>query len=313
MTLAQLLTSFSTMTFRPALAFLLVTLSLAPSVFSKKGDPKKLVPYATFSNPAINESSAIVRSRQFEDVYWTLNDSGDSARIFAVTRNGKAVQTKWASESKQSNNGIPIASAVNIDWESISTDDSGNLLIGAFGNNENARRDLAIYIVPEPDPRKIGKTRARRRIDFHYPDQTKFPDRKNKNFDCEALFFANGKAYLLSKHRSNTRTKLYRLDATEPLVSNELTLLDSFEAKEQVTGADATPDGRKLAVLTYAGCWVFIAPEGSDNYFNGEAYYKPFKARQCEAICWNNKDSLIVTNEQKDLFELTFENWERIR
>ncbi len=263
-----------------------------------------LVPYSQIKDKDIDESSGIVKSRQFENVYWTHNDSGDDARIFAITRKGKSIQTTWAKQNDQPYEGIPIPDAVNIDWEDIATDDQGNLIIGAFGNNDNARRDLALYIVPEPDPTQIWKTRVRQRIDFHYPDQKEFPNPDLKDFDCEALFFANGKPYLVSKNRSSAETKLYRLDSNDAFTSNPLTLLSKYDLLGQATGADVSPDGKKLAILTYTSCWVFEAPENSDNYFAGKATYKTFYAKQCEAICWDDADTLIITNEQQDMFEV---------
>ncbi|MDQ8187971.1 hypothetical protein [Pelagicoccus sp. SDUM812002] len=282
---------------------LLAVLTLASVGFNATAQ-LALTPYATITDKDIDESSGLVKSRQFEDLYWTHNDSGDSARIFAITRDGKSVQTDWARENHQPYEGISIGDAVNIDWEDISTDDQGNLVIAACGNNDNARRDLALYVIPEPDPRKTWKTRARQRIDFHYPDQTEFPNPDRMDFDCEALFFANGKHYLVSKNRSTPETKLYRLDAQNAFVSNPLTLVSTFNLRGQATGADASPDGRKLAVITYTSCWVFEKPEGSDNYFAGKAYYKTFYAKQCEAICWDDDETLIITNEQKQLFEV---------
>ncbi|MDQ8183215.1 hypothetical protein [Pelagicoccus sp. SDUM812005] len=264
-----------------------------------------LRPYAQIEPKAIDEPSGLVKSRQFANVYWTHNDSVDSARIFAITRDGAAVQTAQANPNAPSYPGIPIAAAVNIDWEDISTDDQGNLIIAACGNNDNNRRDLSLYIVPEPDPTQTEKARASRRIAFHYPDQKKFPSKGLKDFDCEALFFANEKHYLVSKNRSSPETKLYRLDSQSTAQSNPLTLLSTFNLRGQATAADASPDGQKLAVLTYSGCWVFEKPSDSDNYFAGQAFYKTFYAKQCESICWDDEETLIISNEQKDLYQVT--------
>ncbi len=263
-----------------------------------------LTPYATIKDQSINESSGIVKSRQFENVYWTHNDSGDKARIFAITRDGSGIQTQWAIENNKAYEGIPIRDAVNIDWEDIATDDQGNLLIAACGNNDNARRDLSIYVVPEPDPKHVWETRIRQRIDFHFPDQEGFPNPEQMDFDCEALFFTNGKPYLVSKNRSSPETKLYRLDSRKPFVSNPLTLISRYNLRGQATAADLSPDGKKLAILTYFNCWVFEAPEGSDDFFAGTARFKTFYANQCEAICWDDDQTLIITNEQRDMFQV---------
>src|SRR5262245_57051971 len=39
----------------------------------------------------ISESSGIVESRRYPGVYWTHNDSGNGAEIFAITREGKLI------------------------------------------------------------------------------------------------------------------------------------------------------------------------------------------------------------------------------
>ncbi len=76
---------------------------------------------------------------------------------------------------------------------------------------------------------------------------------KVKNFDAEAIFWAKGKIYILTKHRSDNFTKLYRLDYMDPLKKNPLTLIGSFDIKGQITSADASSDGNRLVVLTYNG------------------------------------------------------------
>ena len=49
--------------------------------------PDDFEPAGKIRHPPVNEMSGIVRSRTYDDVWWVLNDSGDSARLFAV--NGK--------------------------------------------------------------------------------------------------------------------------------------------------------------------------------------------------------------------------------
>ncbi|MDQ8203008.1 hypothetical protein [Pelagicoccus sp. SDUM812003] len=292
--------------------FRLASFSFLAAAAACAANGPKLERYAEISEKAINESSGIVKSRLWQGVYWTHNDSGDEARIFAIDANGRGIKTEWAEDHDSPFVGITIAGAVNIDWEDIAADDQGNLLIGAFGNNGNTRRDLAIYVVPEPNPREQRTTRVRRRIDFHYPDQTGFPDEADKNFDCEALFYANDQIYLLTKHRSDDFTKLYRLDQTEPFVSNPATYLSRFETGDRVTGADCTPDGQKLAVLTYGSVWVFLKPSDSDDYLAGEAYRYPLSFKQCEAICWDDENTLLITNEQGGMARLAFDDsWPR--
>ncbi len=264
--------------------------------------PHVLTPVAKITFQPILEGSAIVKSRIHKNVYWTLNDSGDKARIFAVDSLGHIIKPHWASRRFE---GIEIPDAVNVDWEDIAVDDAGYLYIADTGNNDNTRRDLTIYVVAEPDPHTVGRTSVLRKIFFRFPDQSAFPPAE-KNFDCEALFWNQGKLYVLTKHRSDTHTKLYRLDQTEPFRINTATLLGEYDVKGMVTAADASPDGTKLVVLTYTGVWLFERPEGNDHFFRGKTYVLPIIAKQCEGICFDG-DHLKITNEQRDIYHLSLD------
>lgn len=261
-------------------------------------DTLDLQPYASFDFNDINESSAIVKSRVWDDVYWTLNDSGCNNRIFPFNRNGELYRAEWY---KKKDGGIFIGNAINIDWEEMAVDNNGNLYICDTGNNFNARKDLAIHVVKDPHPYATGNTTAFQTIKFYYPEQKEFPADPN-NFDCEAVFWAKDKLYLLTKHRADTQTNLYRFDSMDQLKINPLTKIGTFEIDGSVTAADASSDGTRLAVLTYNNVWLFEAENG--DYFNGKISWVPIKGRQCEAICFDNEDTLIITNEQMELFKL---------
>lgn len=258
-----------------------------------------IAPYAKFNFDQISESSGLVKSRIWKNVYWTHNDSGDGPRIFPVTRDGKIIKPRW---SKDWYRGIEIPDAVHVDWEDIAADNDGFLYIAAFGNNDNIRRDLAVYVIKDCYPEETVLTSVFKKINFHYPEQTEFPP-KNNNFDAEALFWADGKLYLLTKHRADNNTCLYRFDSTEPFVDNPLTKISEFAIGGQVTGADCSPDEKKLAVLTRKSVWLFELTGDSDNYFNGKTSYLPVSLDQCEAICLDS-ESMIIANEEGNLYQI---------
>jgi hypothetical protein len=275
--------------------------------------PQKIERIAVFNHPDISESSGIIPSRLWPNVLWTHNDSGDPARIFAIDLEGNPIFPSFLDEDTY--NGLRIGNAVNVDWEDIATDENGNLYIAACGNNANMRRDLAIYKLPEPDPRTAILTRYSEIYPFSWPDQKRFPP-EERNFDCEAIFWANGTLYLLSKHRSDTMTKLYKFDTLEHDVQSTPSLIDSFEIMGQVTAADATRDSRKIAVLTYDNIWVFERNiEDEDGWIRGKKYF--FKTireniKQCEAIAFKDSETLLITNEQGEIFELNLSRFEEI-
>lgn len=264
--------------------------------------PLKPALAAVIDFEAINESSGIVKSRQWENIYWTHNDFGDfDARIYPIQKNGAIAATRFEGYA-----GVALLDAVNIDWEDIATDNAGHLYLAACGNNFNTRRDLAVYVLNEPFPHTTTATRIMKKIQFHYPEQKTIPS-EQQDFDAEALFWANEKIYLLTKHRSDGNTSLYRLDVTTPEVSNPATLIGRFEIGRMVTGADATPDGSRLAVLTYGDVWLFEKPADSDNYFKGRISWRPIElpkdSSQCEAICFDGEE-LVITTEQRGIFRI---------
>ncbi len=269
---------------------------LPPNPYDDDASPLKAGAHILFED--INESSALDKSSQYDDVYWTLNDSGDRARIFAIDRKGTVIKPDWADDY----HGISIGDAVNVDWEDLALDNKGNLYIAAFGNNDNLRRDLAVYVLPEPNPLGTVLTRTQTTLNFRYPDQQSFPPKK-KNFDAEALFVLRDELYLLTKHRADTFTKLYRFDETSPSKLNTLTLIDRFDVGGMVTAADASADGRMVAILTYNAVWIIETHGDSDVLSSGQKYRYPIMGKQCEGICFDG-ESLRITNEQRDIYEI---------
>ncbi|MEQ9824377.1 MAG: hypothetical protein ABQ298_08330 [Puniceicoccaceae bacterium] len=286
-----------------------LALACAQQVDLEKLEPISLEWVGQLAHEQINESSGLIRSRLWEGVLWTHNDSGDEARLFAVDFKGQPLFPDFVTQ--QSYQGLRIGDAVNVDWEDIATDGDGNLYIAACGNNANMRRDLGIYRVREPNPESAIVTRVDQYFRFQWPDQSAFPP-EEMNFDCEAIFWANGSLYLLTKHRSDTWTKLYRMDTLDALSLNVPTLIARFDVGGMVTGADVTPDGRRLAVLTYDHVWVFemdstLESEHRSTWFDarvGVIRTVREQVQQCEGITFLDDQTLMISNEQQDLFIL---------
>jgi len=287
------------------LVILLISVSLLSAqdvikVELPQADTLTLESYTNFDFAELDESSALVKSRVWDDVYWTLNDSGGKNRIFPISRDGELYRAEWY---EKEDGGVYIGDAVNIDWESMTTDDEGNLYIGACGNNYSVRKDLCIYIFKDPHPIATGTTRYYQKVNFYFPDQKEYPAGENdSNYDCEALIWAQGRLFVLTKHRSDSLTKLYAVNSMYAERINPLTYVSTFDINGSVTDAECNDDGTKLAVLTYDGIWVFEGEVGE--WFNGKIKWQPIKAKQCEGICWDDEETLLITNEQTDMFEV---------
>ena len=84
-----------------------------------KKETVELQPYTTIDHPQIYEASGLVKSRMWPNIIWTHNNSGDEPRIFPIRKDGSIIKPTWMEDYI----GIQIPDAVNVDWESITTDD----------------------------------------------------------------------------------------------------------------------------------------------------------------------------------------------
>lgn len=247
---------------------------------------------------AVSESSGLARSDRQPGLFWTHDDSGGEAALFAVSATGEL------------RGRVQVEGAAAVDWEDLTSDGQGHLWIADAGNNSNTRRDLTLYRVPEPDP-GAGSVAVDQRVSFSYPEQTDWPMKDRMNFDSEALFFADGTAWLLTKHRSDLDTVLYRFPALQGTVALErvssFTLGgDPTRFGGQATAADLSPDGRYLAVLSYHAIFVFERPtEGSDwlSRLAARVDLDQDVAGQCEGLAWDGS-ALRFTNEDGAMFRV---------
>ena len=254
-----------------------------------------------FDDSDIDESSGLAASRRHPDIFWTHNDSGGEPVLYATTATGKVVAR------------TRVAGVENKDWEDVAIDDAGNLYIGDMGNNRNNRDDLAVYVIAEPDPALPSTTsHVDRVIRFHYAEQRDAADPPD-NFDAESLFWTQGRLYLLTKHRDDTRTVLYRFPVETGDESVALEKVGEFdlggdpdEYGGMATGADVTVDGERLVVLSYHAIFVFERPGDSDNYLRRLTKRIELDndvTGQVEAVAWDG-DAILFSNEDGELHRI---------
>jgi hypothetical protein len=248
---------------------------------------------------AVLESSGLIASARHPGLLWTHGDSGTGNVLFGVRPSGELLTR------------VQIGGAPLRDWEDITADGEGHLWLSDLGNNVNDRQDLALVRIPEPGPSGEQTVEPDRVLRVRYPDQTSFPPVDTLNYDAEAVFFADGRLYVLTKHRSDQKTTLYRSPGLEGDVILEL--LSSFDlgGPADRTGGKATsaalhPDGRLLAVLAYHAVFLFERPESGDDWLSRPVHQIPLVqsiTRQCEAIAWLG-DALVITNEEGRMFRI---------
>lgn len=262
----------------PFIFFIVSTIAVAEEPDSFGTPPWQ--PVGKYTHPGIRESSGIVASRQFDGVYWTLNDSGNPAVLYATKRNGELIQE------------IKVRGTLNFDWEALGIDDKGQLWIGDIGNNSRMRFDLNVVVVKEPDPFSATETEVIAKYPYRYPDN---------NVDAEGLFIVKGIPYIVSKEQSNA--VLYRFPLLKADEKQVLDRVGEFAEARLVTGAGISTDGKRLAVCTYNSLWVYdVAGDNLAQAIKGKPWILPHNF-QGEAICFEGHN-LYLTNEARDIYAL---------
>lgn len=275
---------------------------------------------ADIGHPPLDELSGLLASGSFPDTWWAVNDSGALPRLFALDRDFRVRvpegfrdrYTHGEEDGREPWPGTDVTGAKLVDWESLARI-GDRLYLADTGNNGNARRDLGLWELEEPDPETAASAPAIRYLRVHYPEQEQFPGRI-REWDCEAVFAEDGLLYLITKHReSDGRTlapgaRLYRLDpAAAGTSSTPLELVARHDRVFAATGADLSPDGELLAVLTYSALWLFPRPGAGEHWFSTRPFIRRLpvmRTRQAEAVSWDGDDALLIANEPGGVFRV---------
>ena len=236
--------------------------------------------------PAVaNESSGLAYAKR-PDSFWTHNDSGGKPELYEINKKGNLLSVR------------PVTNASNVDWEDLAEDNEGNVFIGDFGNNGNARKNLTIYKLPKNQD-------TAEKITFQYANQTEFPPAPERlHYDSEAFFHRNNQLYLFSKNRSTKDHLVYLYKLSDQPGNFSLSPTDSINIKTQVTSADISPDGKTFALLTYGKVLLFSADNGEVNFKRPLGCFKMVR-KQAEALLFLNNTDMLITNEQGQIYRVT--------
>ncbi len=255
-------------------------------VFAMENPPisyQPAVKLCELEHDKIDESSGLACSRRNPDLFWTHNDQGDKARLFAFGIDGRHLGTSQ------------VEGADAEDWEdlvSFSAKGKAYLAIGDLGDNDEQRAYCTIYIVPEPaNPKK--DTVVERRIDFTYEDGP---------HDCEAVGFDVTRGeFLLIEKRNDPRCRVYLLPwprTRERAIARPICVIDA----PFVTAMDISPDGVNAIVLTRLDARLFTR---SPSETWAQALMRPPTIvrtpprRQGETICFGSDgQTLFLTSEK---------------
>lgn len=206
------------------------------------------------------ELSGLVASRSRPGVLWTHNDSGDSARLLAVTTSGRTVAE------------VALSGAQNVDWEDIERGPGGDLLVGDIGDNDARRGSIVVYRVREPretDPARSTVAVAAR-YELRYPGGPR---------DAEALLFdrRSGAIVIVTKSFGG-EAGIYVIRDPSPAAVTTLRRVGTLTLGfgEAVTAGDVSADGRTIALRSYDRAFVWRRRAG-------ETVAAALRRRPCDA------------------------------
>ncbi|MGV3771611.1 MAG: hypothetical protein ACO1QB_01835 [Verrucomicrobiales bacterium] len=193
-----------------------------------------------FEQTAIAESSGLTASRRHPGVFWTHNDDGFPAFLFAVDAAGANLGS------------YEVKGANLIDFEAISYDEAGFLYLADIGTNGMARTHSAVHKAEEPNiAQRFGPSPVVKTWFLRFPDFRE---------DCESFFTHEGYGYLIAKYPINGVVRMYRYNLANNDESILLEVVASIPVTAPVGDAAISYDKTRLALITDQGVYViFIA------------------------------------------------------
>jgi hypothetical protein len=220
----------------------------------------------------LDEISGVVESRSRPGVLWVHNDSGDSARLFAIGLRGRLLGT------------YALSGVEAVDWEDIAAGPGPlpgkrYLYVGDIGDNERTRDTISVLRLVEPvvDTRHAPQSHTVTGVDelvLRYPDGP---------HDAEALLVdPRARSLVIVTKALDGRVGVYRapggigIDAGSVTVLRRVaTLRLGFGAL--VTGGDVSRSGRVVALRTYGSVLLYDRPAG-------KPLWAAFRSRRCTGV-----------------------------
>ena len=206
--------------------------------------------------PAVlDEASGLTSSRWSGDRIWAHNDSGDSARLFALDRAGKLLAT------------VSLDGAKAKDWEDIARGPCAPgeaarscLYVADMGDNKEKRDEVRFYRFAEPESLSAEMTvTAFETMELRYPVGP---------LNAEAMWVdEQARVVILSKEENRTRIFVAPFAAGGPvtatLVGERKLEGGNLFMAELVTAADYDASRRRVAFRTYRNAYEWRLPAGA--------------------------------------------------
>jgi len=219
----------------PGLLIILLVVAAIASLSDRAHAAGADDPMSRMSDPRITESSGLAVSRAHPDLAYTINDSGHELVVYAVRLStGETVGARR------------ITGVQPVDPEALGLRD-GTLWIADTGDNAKQRGQAALISTPEPGP---GDGAAA---------GTAHPIALERPADIETLLIdPDGTMYLVTK--ATSEGVVYRFDTPTAGRQVRVERMD-LAAPAGVTDGAFSPDGSKIALLSYLGGTVLDATD----------------------------------------------------
>ena len=286
----------------PVFFLLFITIALSCTHRRYQTIDADIISSGTIFDRNIGEASGMAVSRIHDEMIWVINDSGNSASVYALNPKGEVMAT------------LNVQGVSNNDWEDLASfeyEGKPYILIADVGDNVGRRKACFLHFIEEPDIKKTSNlfflpVKPSWSMTYIYEDGPR---------DCEAVAvdIIHKTIFLLSKR--DIPLLLYELPLTKqknavakkcaeikPLPKRTEGITDYVKYSNQPTAMDISADGLSGVILTYGSAFYYSNKKSADwaTVFSGFQRRIMFPLlRQAESVCFDRDgSSIFITSEQ---------------
>jgi hypothetical protein len=276
--------------------------AMAPLATADDRDPPQPELLALIREPALREISGLAASRRHPGMLWVHNDSGYGAELHAIDRRGRRRAT------------LRLEGVEAIDWEDLAAftlDGRRYLLVADTGDNGGRRSELVVHVVEEPAELVDAEVKPAWSQRLRWPDGPRDVEAVAVDSAArEILFIAKKRVppQLLSlplgpqRGVAPARVRASLAGITPPSPAELAGNARFGRYRAQITAADLSADGLRLAVLNYRRAHVYTRSTGEDwaSALAREPHELSFGwVAQAEAIAFEpDGDALLLSGER---------------
>ena len=281
------------------------------------GTAEALRRYSPIEDRNIREASGLVKSKLNSDVkthkhaiFWTHNDSGDRARVFAIRVGGAPGSSNVVEETAD----VSVVAEVTIlnagarDWEDLALwqdRDDGMKQKLCAGDIGSYRGEVVIYCFPEPklsNYKNVSFTK-KEYLKVSYTEKIRLRYPSNEKHDAETLLVDPHTAqFLIVTKKNNNKGGLYVSEPIRSLsrsTSNALKFIRKIKlygTSSGATGGDISWSGKKIVLKSY-GRYVYE--------YTRQSFFDPNRDPNVRGLGeWDPSEALALDNDVPDENEI---------